>query len=300
MAKRNSLEYVLITPTRNEAAFIEMTIQSVISQTVIPVKWIIVSDGSTDGTDDIVKHYMMQYEWIELVQMPPRQERHFAGKAYAFNRGYGVIKDLSYDIIGNLDSDVSFEPDFFEFLLIKFFNNPKLGIAGTRFIENGIQTYDYHFSSIEHVSGQCQLFRRECFEEIGGYIPVKGGGIDVIAVLTARMNGWLTRAYTEKHFLHHRTMGTEGQNRWVAKFRDGKKDYTLGSHPLWEICRVTYQATRRPYILGALVLFLGYSWCAICRMERPISKELIKFRRKDQMHRLRKFFANIFIFNIRK
>src|SRR5579863_5135395 len=107
--------YVLITPARNEADFIELTIKSMVAQTVRPLKWVIVSDGSTDGTDEIVSKYIPENPWIELLRAPERKERHFAGKVYAFNLGHDRIKDLSVDIVGNLDADVSFEPDHFEF-----------------------------------------------------------------------------------------------------------------------------------------------------------------------------------------
>src|SRR5581483_2643124 len=166
------LRYVLITPARNEAQFIEATIQAVISQHILPAKWVIVSDGSTDGTDKIVKKYEKQYAWIELVNAPERTERHFAGKVHAFNAGYARVKHLAYDVIGNLDADITFGPDYFEFLLRKLKNNPKLGVTGTPYTENS-KRYDYRFTSIEHVSGACQLFRRKCFEEIGGYTPIR-------------------------------------------------------------------------------------------------------------------------------
>ena len=157
------LVYVLVTPARNEAAFIERTIRSVLVQTSLPARWIIVSDGSTDGTDEIVKKYTDRYEWIQLVRMPERKERHFAGKVYAFNAGYARLGELSYDIVGNLDADISFDKDYFSFLISRFADDTKLGVAGTPFRE-GTRQYDYRFTSIDHVSGACQLFRRECFE----------------------------------------------------------------------------------------------------------------------------------------
>src|SRR5215467_6869786 len=107
----NNLEYVVITPARNEAHFIEQTLKSVTSQTVLPLKWVIVSDGSTDGTDDIVKQYAAQYPWIELLRMPERAERHFAGKVHAFNAGYTRVRDTEYDVVVSLDADISFEDD---------------------------------------------------------------------------------------------------------------------------------------------------------------------------------------------
>src|SRR4051812_32022202 len=114
------LRFVLITPARNEANFIEGTVKSVISQAHKPIKWVIVSDGSTDGTDEIVKRYAAEHHWIELVRMPQREERHFAGKVHAFNAGYAKIKGVHYDVIGNLDADITFEEDYLAFLLFKF------------------------------------------------------------------------------------------------------------------------------------------------------------------------------------
>src|SRR5437667_7544125 len=127
--------YVLISPARNEALYIGKTIESVIAQTVHPVKWVIVSDGSTDGTDNVVKKYAAQHDWIELVRQPQRMERHFAGKAAAFNAGYARVKDLEYEVIGNLDADISFDEDYFAFLMSKFAENPGLGVAGTPYRE---------------------------------------------------------------------------------------------------------------------------------------------------------------------
>lgn len=194
--------YVLITPARNEAQFIELTLKSVVSQTVRPLRWIIVSDGSTDGTDEIVNRYAADNPWIELLRMPERRERHFAGKVHAFNAGYARLKDLPYGFIGSIDADISFDQDYFSFLLGKLAEDSDLGLVGTPFKDDSM--YDYRFVSIEHVSGACQLFRRECFEEIGGYVPMKSGGIDHVAVITARMKGWKTRTFTDKICLHHR------------------------------------------------------------------------------------------------
>jgi biofilm PGA synthesis N-glycosyltransferase PgaC len=285
------ITYVLITPARNEAAFIELTIKSVINQTVLPAKWVIVSDGSTDGTDDIVRKYIVEYPWIKLVRMPERTERNFAGKVYAFNAGFVKVMDLKYDIIGSLDADISFENEYFSFLLSKFAENPRLGVGGTPFRE-GSHQYDYRFTSIEHVSGACQLFRRECFEQVGGYIPIKGGGIDWTAVTTARMKGWQTRSFPEKVCVHHRIMGTSRGSVLSSRFRFGKQDYFLGGHPLWEVFRCLYQMKTKPYILGGLFLFTGYFWAFLRGEKRPISRELVEFRRKEQMCRLKNLFRS--------
>jgi biofilm PGA synthesis N-glycosyltransferase PgaC len=281
--------YVLITPARNEAQLIELTIKSVVKQTVRPAKWVVVSDGSTDGTDDIVSRYTAEHPWIELIRMPERRERHFAGKVHAFNAGYAKVKDIDYDVIGSMDADISFDEEYFAFLLGKLAENPEFGLVGTPFWDSSM--YDYRFVSIEHVSGACQLFRRECFEEIGGYVPVRSGGVDHIAVITARMKGWGTRTFTEKICQHHRKIGSAEHGAVVAKFRDGALDYVLGSHPLWELFRTLYQMTKRPYIVGGLMLLAGYVFAVVRRIERPVPRELVEFRRREQMLRLRKFLA---------
>lgn len=284
------ISYVLVTPARNEEAFIELTIQSVISQKVRPEKWVIVSDGSTDGTDEIVRRYAAEHKWIELVRMPEHRDRHFGAKVQCFNAGFARVKDLQYDIVGNLDADITFDSGYFQFLMSKFAGDERLGVAGTPFVE-GDTAYDFRFTAIEHVSGACQLFRRECFDEIGGYTPVKGGGIDWIAVTTARMKGWKTRTFTEKHCLHHRPMGTASAGALKANFRLGQQDYYLGGHPIWQICRGGYQMSRRPYIAGGLYLILGYFWAWLSRVERPVTPELVRFTRQEQMRRLKAFFT---------
>jgi biofilm PGA synthesis N-glycosyltransferase PgaC len=283
------LRYVLVTPARNEAQFIELTIRSVIAQTVRPLKWVIVSDGSTDGTDDIVRGHAAEHPWIELVRMPDRRERHFAGKVYAFNAGFERVRDLDYDAVGSLDADMSFDDEYFEFLLHKLAEDASLGLVGTPFKDSVIATYDYRFVSIQHVSGACQLFRRACFEAIGGYAPVKGGGIDHIAVITARMKGWKTRAFPEKVSVHHRPIGQAAHSLLMGKFRAGALDYSLGGHPVWELFRTLYQMTRPPIIAGGLMLGAGYVSAVLARADRPISRELLEFRRREQLHRLKSF-----------
>jgi poly-beta-1,6-N-acetyl-D-glucosamine synthase len=280
------LRYAIITPARNEARYIESTIRSVIAQTNPPLRWVIVSDGSTDGTDDIVRKYTVVNPWIELVRMPERSDRNFAGKVYAFNAGYAIVKDLKPDIVGNLDADVSFDPDYFEFLINKFADNPKLGVGGTAFHESGL-TYNYAFVGIEHVSGMCQMFRRQCFEEINGYSAIRSGGVDLIAVLSARARGWETRTFVEKRFVHHRTQASALHSGLRERLYTGRKDYLLGNHPAWEVFRSIYQMTRKPYIVGGFAILASYMWNMLCGVKKTIPEELMAIRRKDQMRRLK-------------
>ena len=290
-------KYVLVTPARNEAAFIEKTITSVIEQTVLPVKWVIVSDGSTDGTDEIVQRFASQHFWIELVRQPERRERNFAGKVAAFNAGLQRLRNLDFEVVGNVDADVSFEADYFAFLLEKLATDAKskkqyslwLVLEGTPYRDPLNPPYDYRFASIEHVTGPCQVFRRSCFEAIGGYRPVRGGCIDRIADISARMKGWRTRTFTEKTYLHYRYTGTAEQGVLTAKFKDGGKDYSVGTSPIWEVFRSCYQMTKKPLIIGGVVTALGYFWAAVRRMERPVPRELVEFCRREQMQRLKQF-----------
>jgi glycosyltransferase involved in cell wall biosynthesis len=292
--KRSSmaLKYVLITPARNEAAFIEQTIQAVVNQTLPPMKWVIVSDGSTDGTDEIVNRYAARHDWIELVRLPERKERHFAGKVMAIDAGRARVVDLDYDIIGNLDADITVDEEYFEFLLKKFEANPRLGVAGTPFRE-GTRQYDYRFTSVEHVSGACQLFRKQCFQDIGGYRAIKTGGIDTIAVITARMKGWETRSFLEKACMHHRAMGTATNKGFSPVFKTGMQDYTHGIDPVWQTFRCMYQMTRSPILISGSLCLAGYLWAMVSRMERPVSAEFMRFRKIEHRRRLRAFFKSV-------
>jgi poly-beta-1,6-N-acetyl-D-glucosamine synthase len=283
------LRYVLITAARNEAQYLPALIRSVIAQTVPPLRWIIVSDGSSDATEEIVADSARLVPWIELLSLPLQGKRDFAGKARALNASHAKLSCLEYQVIGCIDADISFEEDHMAFILNKFLANPRLGVAGTPFREAGA-IYDYRFSSIEHVSGACQLFRRECFEAIGGYQCLKGGGIDVVAVLTARMLGWETRTFPQRSCTHHRREGGSDGAVWRARFRDGRKDFRLGADPAFELFRCIYQMSRMPAVVGGLAMLLGYAWEAIVVRKRTVSAELVRFRRKEQRRRLRKLF----------
>ena len=284
--------YALVTPARNEEAFIEKTLESMIRQTVLPLKWVIVEDGSTDRTAEIIRKYLLGRPWIEMIQMPQRRDRSFAGKAQAFNAGLERVKDLPFNVIGNLDADLSFDDDYLELLLGKFACDPQLGVAGTTFKEEGYSSERDSFEGRNHVPGGCQLFRRECWAQIGGYVPNRAGGIDWMAVTTARMMGWKTESFREKSFFHYRRLGTSGRSVLSSLFSYGEKDYYLGGHPVWELFRVTYRLAKHPFISGGVALGLGYLWAAVRRMPRAVSPELMKFHRSEQMTKLKAIFKS--------
>jgi glycosyltransferase involved in cell wall biosynthesis len=281
------MKYVLVTSARNEAKFIEATIRSVVTQTFLPLRWVIVDDGSSDGTSEIVKSYISDYSWIELLRRPDRPDRSFSGKALAVNAALERIASLQFDVVGNLDADVSFQPDYMAFVMAKFAADPELGVAGTPFTEEGYDSYKDSFEGQNYVAGPCQLFRYACFREIGGYVQSRSGGVDWIAVMQARMQGWKVRSFSEKRFHHHRPMGTAEKGKLAALFAYGQKDYYLGGSPIWQLFRVAYRITKKPYLTGGLALLFGYGWAALKRTERPVSPELVRFHRRDQMQKLK-------------
>jgi glycosyltransferase involved in cell wall biosynthesis len=258
-----------------------------------------VDDGSTDATAAIVASVAAGRDWIELIQIPQHEHRDFASKVRSFKKGYDRVRELRYAVIGNLDGDISFDPDYLEFLLTQFTRDQNLGVVGTVFREeNGYRSDVDSFEGETHVAGGCQLFRRECFEQVGGYVPNRCGGVDWIAVTTARMLGWRTRSFRDKSFFHHRPLGG-GSNKgaFSRAYAYGQKDYYLGGHPVWELVRSVYQMTRKPLIVGGVGLGLGYASMLWRRPARPVSPEFVKFHRAEQMAKLKKIVRSVAKFN---
>jgi glycosyltransferase involved in cell wall biosynthesis len=279
----------MITPARNEESHLENTIRAMLAQTVRPLKWIIINDGSTDATPKIIDRFATEHKWIERFDMPEHRDRSFAAKAHCFNAAFKTAQQLDYEVVGNLDADITFDPDYLEFLLKRFAEIPELGVAGTPFVQDDGQ-YDSSSDSFEgenHVAGGCQMFRRACFEEVGGYVPNKAGGVDWIAVTTARMKGWKTRSFREKRFLHHRSLGTAERSPLSALYSYGEKDYYLGNSPVWEVFRIAYRSVKRPFISGGVALGAGFLSAAFRRINRPVSNELMRFHRQEQMIKLK-------------
>jgi len=279
--------YVLITPARNEAAYIEKTIKSVIAQTVLPEKWVIVSDGSTDRTDDIIKRYEENYSFIQLLLIERCSSRNFGSKVYAIRAGLERLNGVEYDFIGNLDADVSFESSYYERVLAKFQQSPKLGIAGGVLFEPcGGNWIQQNVSLSWSVSGPIQMFQRQCYEDIGGYLPLRKGGVDAMAEVMARMRGWEVRTFPEISVLHHRRTGTEKGHIVFARFRQGIMEYSHGSHPLFEIGKCMSRIGEKPYVFGSLFRLSGYCWACLRRDQRDVPDDVVTFLRHEQIKRL--------------
>lgn len=278
--------YVLITPVRNEQDTIEGTIDSVLRQTVHPARWVIVSDNSTDRTDAIIQHHARQHDFIELIQLSRPAERSFAAKIAAFNLGYNALKGEPFDLIGNLDADVTFDPDYYEQIMKIFDRNPRLGIAGGVIMEYLAGGFRKQQSSPLHTPGATQVFRRPCFEEIGGYLPLKNGGEDSAADIMARMRGWQTQSFGHLRVFHHRRVGSGLGGVLQARYYAGVTDYNLGKHPLFMLAKSLRRLNESPPILSSVFRLAGFLHALACRRQRPVPAEFIEFVRREQMKRL--------------
>src|SRR5262249_51835178 len=163
----------------------------------LPLKWIIVSDGSTDDTDRIVADASRERPFIELISVKAGSARSFGSKALAFQKGYQALAATRYDFIGNLDADVTFEPGYYERILQEMAKNARLGVAGGVIFDKTPSGFKRTTSSLNHAVGAVQFWRRECFEAVGGYRPATVGGVDSLAELTARMKGWETKSFPD-------------------------------------------------------------------------------------------------------
>jgi poly-beta-1,6-N-acetyl-D-glucosamine synthase len=285
---KNDVAYVLITPAWNEEALIELPIQAVVSQTIPPSKYIVVSDGSTDRTDDIVESYSKKYPFIQLYRMPQQHNRSFAAQVDAINAGYQQLRDLDFEFVGNLDADVTFEPDYFERLFQKFQNDRTLGMAGGVIHDKteGGGLIPRKLNRLHSVMHGVQMFRRVCFDALGGYTPLPHGSPDWHAEVRLRMLGWQVRSIPGLVAVQHRPNGGAGNMLWYF-YRQGRADYSLGTHPLFEVAKIVRRLPSKPYVLAAFAELTGFI-SAYCRGEkRAVADDFVRFLRNEQLSRLR-------------
>lgn len=279
--------YVLITPAKNEEDTIEKTIRSVLAQTMLPKKWVIVNDGSTDKTGDIVGKYEKKYDFITLHNRTSTRERHFGSKARAFAEGYALLGKINYDLIGNIDADITFDSNYFERIIDQFTRDPELGLAGGNIKELIDGDFVLQKISYNSVAGAVQLFRRQCFEDVGGYLPLRYGGIDAAAEVMARMHGWKVRTITDISVLHHGRILTGNSNILGTRFKKGMTNRSLGYHPIYQMFVSIYRFGDKPYVIGGITMFFGYLWALLKRNSTQVPKDVVKFLRKEQMARIR-------------
>lgn len=278
--------YVLMTAAYNEEAHIEKTLQSVLSQTVRPERWVIVSDDSADRTDEIVESYAKKYDFIRFLRVSKTAGHSFHSKVAALHQGASLLEGAAYDFIGNIDGDLYLEPFYFESLLGRFQQDPGLGLTGGFVYEDDGRGFQNRWSnSVHDVGHAAQLARRECYEAIGGYELLKHGGEDWYAQTYARMKGWKVEAVPELKIFHHRRTGT-GQHPIRNAFRSGQMDYSFGSDPVFEVLKCLRRVREAPYFLVALTRMAGFIWPYICRESPSVPPDFMAFLREEQRSRV--------------
>lgn len=281
-------KYVLITPARNEALHIDRLIQSVISQTRLPARWIIVSDGSTDATDRIVNKYRESHDFIRLVRRDSDNNRNFGSKVKAIEAGIKCLGDVDYGFIGNLDADASFDPTYYETILNCFADNSRLGIAAGTTVDVIDGVARKTLSSDDSVGGIAQFFRRECWAQVGGYRPLTFGGEDSLAEIMARMHGWEVRRIPALRVFHHREMGTGMWGQWGRRFFQGRHFHSLGYHPVFFLFKCIYRIREKPYGLGSILLFSGFFKAVLTGQKYEVPAEVVFYFRKEQLNKMRR------------
>jgi glycosyltransferase involved in cell wall biosynthesis len=280
-----SSQYAIITPAKNEEPYIERTIESVISQTHKPSRWIIVDDGSTDHTAAIVSKYLASHDFIRLVKMR-EGDRNFASKVHAFNAGLELLKGAEYPFIANLDADISLAPDYYANIIAEFEMDPRLGVAGGQVYTISDGKLVSEDAAPDSIGGAVQVFRRECFDQVGGYLPLELGGEDATAEIIARMKGWSVRKFSANQVCEHRRAGLT-KDKALAMYRLGMRFHSLGYSAVYYILRSLYRLSDNPPVIGSAFALLGF-FCARFR-RRPVQmpQEAVSYLRSEQMGKLR-------------
>lgn len=284
--------YALVTAAFNEEALIDRTIASVLAQHHRPIRWIIVSDGSTDGTDAIVARHAAQHEFLRLLRITKRHPRNFTAQVNAINAGFAELKNVAYDFIGNFDADITLRPDYFERLLELFERDAELGLAGGC-IHEPHKRGDFRArktNSPRSVPHAVQLFRRECFEQVQPYVPLPHGGSDSYAEVVARMKGWRVQSFADLHVFHHRATNSAGSLLRNC-FRQGRMDYSLGYLPAYEAAKLLRRLRETPILSGALARAAGFLYCYVTRARHEVPPQFIGFLRDEQKSALQSSFA---------
>lgn len=274
--------YIIITPAHNEEAFITKTIESIINQVLKPVVWIVVNDGSSDSTAELVESYQTRHSFIKLINVERSGNRNFGNKVHAFNQGLELARHFQYDFIGNLDADISFERDYFQRLLAEFQKDPVLGLAGGMVASYIDGKFVRQNVSPDSVAGAVQLFRRSCFEEVGGYVALPLGGIDAAAEILARMKRWRVQTVPELSVLEHRRTGSATASPLESRIREGRRLYSLGYTWWFFVIRCIYRLMERPRMIGSGAAIVGFALGMLRQEPVVLAPEAVRFLRTEQ------------------
>ncbi len=250
------VSYILITPLRNEITTVEITLQSIIQQKVRPMLWVILDDGSQDGSADLVDGFCRQYPWIRLIGRPDRGfDLVGQGVAELLNYGMKLIREYPSSYVGKIDADLHLPADYFETLLVLMATEPSVGVCSGHpyTFENGRKFLERHGDDFP--SGTARLYRRCYLEEIGDF--VNSVGWDTVDLLRMQMHGYKAKVLHSLEYHHIRRMGTRNGYRH-GMIRDGRNAYLTGYHPLFFLCRAVFNMRYRPYLLRTLCMLWGY------------------------------------------
>jgi glycosyltransferase involved in cell wall biosynthesis len=284
-AMNDRTRYIVITPVRDEADHIERTIASVVHQTVRPHRWIVVDDGSIDGTAQVLDRHAAEHEWITVVHRGNRGFRSAGGGVMeAFLSGYDRA-DANWDYLVKLDGDLSFAPDYFEACFGRFEADPTLGIGGGTVcqIEGGSLRVDATGDPPFHVRGATKIYRRACWEAIG--LPVVAAGWDTIDEVKANRFGWSTRTFPDLNVVQHKPTGAAA-GKWADAFKNGRANYMTGYHPVFMLAKCAKRSMRRPLLLEATALLAGYCSGYLQRIPSVVDPATIRYVRDQQLRRL--------------
>ena len=282
----NEASYIIISPVRNEAKYLPLTIESVTKQTLRPKRWIIVDDGSNDETGAVAEVAAARFDWIQAIHRSDRGFRKPGGGVIdAFYDGYDQIGPLDWQFVVKLDGDLSFASDYFARCLLRFQQDSRLGIGGGTVCKESAghllseSTVDPAF----HVRGATKIYKRDCWERIGGLIHAPGW--DTVDEFKANMLGWTTYTFSEIQVLHHRPAG-QAQGDWKNWLKNGRANYVAGYHPLFMLLKCVSRLKSRPYGIAALGLFTGYLSGYLRRVPMVSDEQLIRYVRQQQLRRL--------------
>ncbi len=277
--------YVLITPCRDEAQYAQQCLDSVLAQTVLPTLWVIVDDGSSDETPEILAAYAKKVDWIQIVRREDRGRRAVGpGVIDAFYAGLDTIQINDFDYLCKFDLDLDIPPTYFETLISWMEKEPALGTcSGKPYFrsEDGKQLISEKCGD-EMSVGMTKFYKRECFQEIGGFVrEVMWDGIDCHS---CRMMNWIafSRDDPETRFIHLRPMGSSQQSIWTGRMRHGYGQYYMGTGLAYMTASAVYRMTRPPLIVGGLGMWWGYIKSLIKRLPRYDNAKFKKFLRKYQ------------------
>lgn len=279
--------YVLITTAHNEEDYIEQTIRSVIAQTMLPLRWVIVSDNCSDRTEAIVESYAKQYPFILPLSLRRPAGRNFGAKIRAWRKGMELVEHLDFNLIGNLDADITLIPSYYEDLMERFGHAPRLGLASGYICEQSKGAFQPRLvNSTQDVPHAAQLIRRECYGEVGGYAILKYGGEDWYAQTVAKMKGWSVQSFPELRVFHHRPTGGD-RSLLCARFRLGKLDYSFGSLPSFEAVKCFRRFREKPAVIGSFARFFGFVSGYLQAESWAIPDNVAEFLRNEQRTRMR-------------